>query len=365
MNIEFMYSFQWKYYKQFKCYRYLILGNRVQLKIKQNIYNIKNQMQEEIEELTSAQEYFAFLSKKISDKEILSVLPFFDCEEPGHKENTLDQVCLDQECKFKGLCCVRCSYQKHRFHPNFVYPIHTFVSQLIQQLQNRKISIDEQKQKCTQYRDLAISILRDYLSSIIDHLSVLVAQIHRYFTIFENSYENTIIKSHILVHSLIYKKHIRKDKFQKYVREGVKCIQFQNNVQQSPIQNDYYKLSQQLPQKLDDRLKQERGQLVITEQEKAYEMSMEFQQEMQKVAKQIQIILRQSQENVLEQLQLHKLSPKIPRFEQALLPELAVIKNQLTSNVDQIFTKLAPLSKQEMQSKATYLPKISEIYQRR
>jgi len=46
------------------------------------------------------------------------MLPNFDCEEPGHEGNALDQVCLDADCRHKGLCCVRCQYQRHRSHPN-------------------------------------------------------------------------------------------------------------------------------------------------------------------------------------------------------------------------------------------------------
>lgn len=49
----------------------------------------------EIQELKAASDYFAFLGRKISEQEIQSMLPFFDCDEPGHTGNALDQVCLD------------------------------------------------------------------------------------------------------------------------------------------------------------------------------------------------------------------------------------------------------------------------------
>lgn len=76
------------------------------------------------------------------------------------------------------------------------------------------------------YRDVVITILRDYLNNIIEHMSIVVASLHKYFTSFENSYETTIIKSHIIAHSLIYKKHIPKDKFEKFVKEGIKGVSF-------------------------------------------------------------------------------------------------------------------------------------------
>lgn len=57
-------------------------------------------------------------------------------------------------------------------------------------------------------------------------MSLLVASLHKYFTSFENAFETTIIKSHIIAHSLIYKKHIPKDKFEKFVREGIKGVSF-------------------------------------------------------------------------------------------------------------------------------------------
>lgn len=60
---------------------------------------------------------------------------------------------------------------------------------------------------------MVISILKDYLNDVIEHMSIIVASLHKYYSIFENSFETTVIKSHIITHSLIYKKHIPKDKF--------------------------------------------------------------------------------------------------------------------------------------------------------
>lgn len=36
--------------------------------------------------------HFHFIGNKISQKELDSAIPFFYCEENGHKENQLDQV---------------------------------------------------------------------------------------------------------------------------------------------------------------------------------------------------------------------------------------------------------------------------------
>ncbi|CAD8153886.1 unnamed protein product [Paramecium pentaurelia] len=273
------------------------------------------------ENLLYAADYFAFLGKKISDHEIQSMLPFFDCEEPGHQGNALDQVCLDSECKYKGLCCVRCQYQKHRFHPNSVYPLHTFVSQLINQLSSRKIILEEQRKKCNLYRDVVISILRDYLNSIIEHMSLLVASLHKYFTSFENAFETTIIKSHIIAHSLIYKKHIPKDKFEKFVREGIKGVSFQNQEPKKSVSNDYYILNQSKPTRLEEKLKQEYGNIIINEQEKAFEMTQDYIDIMQSVAQKLQTILKKSQDYLAVEVDLNKLSPRIPKFELAQLQE--------------------------------------------
>jgi hypothetical protein len=90
---------------------------------------------------------------------------------------------------------VRCQYQRHRSHANAVYPLHTFVSQLVTQQAQRKLVLEEQVKKCAQYRDVVISIVREYLNGIIDHMTDMVAQMHKYYTTFENSYENVVLRS--------------------------------------------------------------------------------------------------------------------------------------------------------------------------
>lgn len=51
-------------------------------------------------------------------------------------------------------------------------------------------------------------------------------------------------------------------------------------------------------------------------------MSNEFVEEMHKVASRLQAILKASQDNVFLQVDLNKLSPKIPKFEKAELIDM-------------------------------------------
>lgn len=171
-------------------------------------------------------DYFQYLGKQISTQEITSMLPYFDCDEPGHDGNALDQVCLQPDCKFKGLTCVRCQYQRHRMHPTSIYPLHTFVSKLITEVSSKKLLLEEQVQKCLKHREVVISIIKEHLNALIEHMVDFVAQMYKYYTSFENSYENVLIRSSIIAHSLIYKKHIKKDQFQKYLSECVKHVHF-------------------------------------------------------------------------------------------------------------------------------------------
>lgn len=75
----------------------------------------------------------------------------------------------------------------------------------------------------------------------------IVAQLHKYYTSFKNSYENVLIRSQIMVHLLIFKKHIRKEKFQRYVRDGVKSVNSEKNRELYKPSSDFYTLSQPRP----------------------------------------------------------------------------------------------------------------------
>jgi len=57
--------------------------------------------------------HFHFLADKITEKDINSNIPFFNCTEIGHESNLLDSVCLESTCTYKGLTCCRCLYMKH------------------------------------------------------------------------------------------------------------------------------------------------------------------------------------------------------------------------------------------------------------
>lgn len=64
-------------------------------------------------------------------------------------------------------------------------------------------------------------------------------------------------------------------------------------------------------------------------------MSNEFVEEMHKVASRLQAILKASQDNVFLQVDLNKLSPKIPKFEKAELIDMKLFKKQF--NLDSVF----------------------------
>lgn len=50
-----------------------------------------------------------------------------------------------------------------------------------------------------------------------------------------------------MVHMLLFKKHIRRDRFQRYVRDGVKSVKFDRADDQYKPSSDFYTLSQPRP----------------------------------------------------------------------------------------------------------------------
>jgi hypothetical protein len=49
--------------------------------------------------------------------------------------------------------------------------------------------------KCVQNRDVVLSVIKEYLNGLIDHMTDFVSQLHKYYTTFENSYESLLIRS--------------------------------------------------------------------------------------------------------------------------------------------------------------------------
>ena len=45
--------------------------------------------------LNENERYFNFLGTKISEYEINSHIPFFNCQVDGHKEHLLDSICIN------------------------------------------------------------------------------------------------------------------------------------------------------------------------------------------------------------------------------------------------------------------------------
>lgn len=43
-------------------------------------------------------------------------LLYIPCERPGHGDNSLNQVCIDERCRRRGLLCTECVKIEHRDH---------------------------------------------------------------------------------------------------------------------------------------------------------------------------------------------------------------------------------------------------------
>ena len=92
------------------------------------------------------QKYFDYISSLIKNKDLNSLTPYYLCEEEGHETNQLDIICLDADCKHKGLICFRCQYHKHNTHVNQCIPLHLFMANLIKN-QNELSHLLSKKEK--------------------------------------------------------------------------------------------------------------------------------------------------------------------------------------------------------------------------
>ena len=143
---------------------------------------------------SDVREHLTFVGNKISNAELDSSLPFFYCDEPGHEPNYLDSVCLDHICHLKGLACQRCIHNKHSSHRDKVVPLNKFVGDLVKNQTEKRLVLNAQAEKCSRLRDFVIVQIREYVDGIIDHFQHLLASVHKYYQIFENQYNDALIK---------------------------------------------------------------------------------------------------------------------------------------------------------------------------
>ncbi|KAL4509136.1 hypothetical protein ABPG72_018067 [Tetrahymena utriculariae] len=264
---------------------------------------------------SSIKEHFHFIGKKITEKEIDSFLPFFNCDEIGHDDLQLDQVCLDQNCSRKGLTCPRCIHLRHSNHPTKIVSLRSFISDLIQSQTDKKSILKNEVENCTRYRNLLISMAKEFIDSLIDHFSVFVASVHKYYNIFENEFEDSMIKSDVVIHKLMHKQHVRRDHFAKYIANTVAQLgdggTFSSN---------------------------NKKELVLRDYEKAFRISNEFQVDMKDISKQVKLHLTQQQQIVQDAIDLHKLSPKVPEFDVATLAVQSKFKKDFRQKLEDIFS---------------------------
>lgn len=85
----------------------------------------------------------------------------------------------------------------------------------------------------------------------------------KYYNFFENEFEDSMIKSDVIVHKILSKQHIRRDHFVRYIREVV----------------------EHLPKELETTYGGYEKEYILKDYEKAFRISNSFMSEMQIVAK--------------------------------------------------------------------------------
>lgn len=95
------------------------------------------------------------------------------------------------------------------------------MSNLISSQTEKKVFLNAEVENCLRFRDILISMAKEFVDSLIDHFSIFVASVHKYYTIFENEFEDNMIKSDVIIHKLMHKQHVRRDHFAKYISNTV------------------------------------------------------------------------------------------------------------------------------------------------
>lgn len=173
-------------------------------------------------------DYYNYVSKLIKNNELSSLIPYYLCEIDGHQTNRLDLVCLDENCKNKGVICFRCQYHQHNNHVNNCIPINTFMSNLIKNQNELSHLLAKKREKCYYLRENMIENVKQFIEKIIDEFSIFIASIHKYYQICEKQIENITIKSDVVMHRLFFKKHINHIQFNDYIKDVLSKINSPN-----------------------------------------------------------------------------------------------------------------------------------------
>ncbi|KRX07003.1 WD40-repeat-containing domain [Pseudocohnilembus persalinus] len=277
--------------------------------------------------------HFHFIGNQISDNELKSAIPFFYCEENGHEQNQLDCVCVEENCSYKGLTCFRCVNYKHNNHRDSIIPLHNFVGDLVKNQTDKQKVLQEELQKCNRFKDFVINQVREYVDDMIEHFQNFVSRVLKYHSIFSNQFEDAMIKSDVIIHKILYKQHIRRDYFNRYIKEAVENINNQDKLkkEQYKAPSDYsYASIRNLQQKKD-------REYILRDYEKAYEYSNSFQSELMQVSKELKFILNDNAKHIKEKIDLHKLSYNIPQFDDSLNQIQNQFKKQFQGKLENIF----------------------------
>lgn len=168
--------------------------------------------------------HYNHISSLIKSKNFKSLIPYYECDIEGHQSNQLDTVCIDNDCKNKGIVCFRCQYQKHREHNESCIPFDIFLANLINGHQQSTEILIKNRENSYKLREALIESVKNYVEKLIDQFCSFVASIHKYYQTQEERIEELILKSDIVMHRLFYKKHINHYQLNDYITDIVKKI---------------------------------------------------------------------------------------------------------------------------------------------
>ncbi|EGR28738.1 hypothetical protein IMG5_169350 [Ichthyophthirius multifiliis] len=255
-------------------------------------------------------DHFHFVSKKITINELDSFLPYYKCDEIGHEELILDQVCIDDICQHKGLTCPRCVNIKHGNHISKIINLNTFISDLIYSQSEKKSILNKEFDKSKNYKDLLMNISKEFVEDIIEHFSLFISQIYKYFNVFLNEYEDLIIRSDVIIDKILHRQHIRRDLFGKYIKNIIENIG-----------------------------NKEKSEFLLKDYEKAFEKIKDFQENIIHATKQTKDFLKENLSSLTKKMDLKTLGTGINYidFDMGTLALQRKFKNQYQNKLEGIF----------------------------
>lgn len=311
---------------------------------------IKIPVKSSVREDPSIKDHFYFIGNKISQKEIQSMVPFFYCDEIGHETQQLDEVCLEAACNNRGLTCPRCVFYKHKDHEQKIVPLNKFVADLIKNQTDKKLVLEDELKKCRRYKEFALDQIREFVDNVIERFERFVAQIHKYYNIFENQFEDAMIKSDVISHKLLYQQHIRRDHFNNYIRTAIDNLgntqtfasAYQSGARHPEsgiISTNFYGGSgQQQQQQLLQADSAGENEYVLRDYERAFSYSQSYAKEMSTVISELKFHLHELSTKVDSKIDLHRLSSNVPYFDiNSTIQQQSEFKKQYQTKLDNIF----------------------------